>query len=80
MLLYRRTRERVRELLTDVRRAGYDHVSIQVEGDIADICRLTCMEQGIAIAEGDGYPRLEMRGMKVVLNLNQKEHTEVEYA
>ncbi len=49
MDLYRRTRQRVRELLTQVRQAGFDRVLIDGEGDIADICRLTCLEQGIRV-------------------------------
>ena len=48
MRLYRRTRQRVRELLAEVQQAGYQQVSITGDGDIADICRLTCLEQGIA--------------------------------
>ena len=42
MHLYRRTRLRVRELLAEVKEAGYRQVIIDGEGDIADICRLTC--------------------------------------
>lgn len=49
MDLYRRTRLRVRELLTQVRQAGFDRVYIDGEGDIADICRLTCLEQGLRV-------------------------------
>jgi DNA-binding MarR family transcriptional regulator len=46
MRLYRRTRQHVRELLGEVKQAGYHRVHIAGEGDIADICRLTCLEQG----------------------------------
>jgi DNA-binding MarR family transcriptional regulator len=49
MRLYRKTRQRVSELLAQVRQAGCDQVWIDGEGDIADICRLTCMEQGIRV-------------------------------
>jgi len=54
--LYRKTRQRVRELLSQVRQAGCDQVSIDGEGDIADICRLTCMEQGIRVLQGIPAP------------------------
>ena len=47
--LYRKTRQRVKEHLIDVRSAGYDQVRIVGEGDVADICRLTCLEQGIEV-------------------------------
>jgi DNA-binding MarR family transcriptional regulator len=49
MLLYRTTRQQVRQLLGEVRRAGYDSVRIEGDGDIADVCRLTCIEQSIKI-------------------------------
>src|SRR5512137_1386960 len=42
--LYRKTRERVREYLAEVKAAGYKQVRIIGRGDIADICRLTCLE------------------------------------
>jgi len=81
MRLYRRTRSRVRDLLTEVKLAGYDHVYIQGDGDIADICRLTCLEQGISTQDyrsGDhvtqgivAVPRLEIIGTKVHLQFDQ---------
>jgi DNA-binding MarR family transcriptional regulator len=67
LLLYRRIRFRVRELLTDVKRAGYESICIDGEGDVADICRLTCLEQGVQIVDKPDHPILEVRGMKVVL-------------
>jgi DNA-binding MarR family transcriptional regulator len=81
MLLYRRMRSRVRELLAEVKQAGHDQVQIDVDSekniaDIADICRLTCLEQGITLINSDGtdrldnVPRLEIRGMKVFLHFD----------
>lgn len=77
--LYRRIRLRVRELLNEVSQAGYDQIRIQGEGDIADICKLTCLEQGFQIAEQDNnfmnsVPTLEVRGMKVLLQMEKKYH------
>src|SRR5512137_3126795 len=42
--LYRKTRQRVSEHLKTVEAAGYKQVRIIGRGDIADICRLTCLE------------------------------------
>ncbi|MGE5221510.1 MAG: winged helix-turn-helix transcriptional regulator [Omnitrophica WOR_2 bacterium] len=67
MLLYRRTRQRVRELLAEVKQAGFNSVCIQGEGDIADICRLTCLEQNIRVVDCGNVPALELRGVKVSL-------------
>jgi DNA-binding MarR family transcriptional regulator len=67
MQLYRLVRARVREALVEVKRSGYNAVRIQGEGDVADICRLTCMEMGVAITEDAGAPVLEVHGLKVTV-------------
>jgi DNA-binding MarR family transcriptional regulator len=77
MRLYRRTRLRVRELLTEVKQAGYSQVMISGDGDIADICRLSCLEQSITVLDEfdsarSGLPVLEVHEMKVHLRLPEK--------
>ena len=67
-LLYRNTRQRVREHLEQIKTAGYQEVSIRGEGDVADICRLSCLEQGIAITTNANAPVLEIVGLKVLLH------------
>ena len=67
-LLYRKTRQRVREHLEQIKTAGYQEVSIRGEGDVADICRLSCLEQGVAITTDSNAPVLEIVGMKVLLH------------
>ena len=71
--LYRATRERVIGLLSQVRQAGYHQVYLEGEGEVAEVCRLTCMEQGITVSgDCDGtIPSLHVRGMKVFLQLNE---------
>lgn len=69
MELYRLVRERSREALIELKMAGYDSVRIQGEGDIADICRLTCFEQGIKITDSPEAPLLELQDLKVILHL-----------
>ena len=68
MRLYRRVRQRVREILVEVKRAGFSSVRIEGDGDIADICRLTCLEQGVENVNTEGVPVLEVNGTRVVLN------------
>jgi DNA-binding MarR family transcriptional regulator len=65
--VYRRTRQRVKEHLTALRRAGLDRVRIAGTGDVADICRLTCLEQGIAVVNDKSAPVLTLDGYKVRL-------------
>ncbi len=80
-LLYRNIRKRVRELLVEVKQAGFDHVRIESESnlddpklsnqtnDIADICRLTCLEQGIRISQDSNAPTLMVIGVKINLKM-----------
>jgi len=67
--LYRKTRQRVQEHLAGLRQAGINHVRITGEGDVVDICRLTCLEQGITIVPDGDAPMLEVRGLKVILHM-----------
>jgi DNA-binding MarR family transcriptional regulator len=73
--LYRKTRLHVRDLLSQAHQAGYDQVTIVGDGDIADICRLTCLEQGMHVLEAgqtaaDGQvPALEVQGTKIFLHI-----------
>jgi DNA-binding MarR family transcriptional regulator len=75
MRLYRRIRQRVRELLIDMHHGGYNSILVQGDGDIADICKLTCMEQGITILDQglsitrNGVPVLEVQGTKISLRM-----------
>lgn len=74
MQLYRKTRRRVQQLLEEVRSAGYPGVHIQKFNgdpeDIADICRLTCLEQEVGIlSPNEEGPTLGIRGHKVYLEL-----------
>ncbi|HZD55471.1 MAG TPA: winged helix-turn-helix transcriptional regulator [Anaerolineales bacterium] len=71
MRLYRRVRQRVRELLSEVKRAGFSSVAVVGEGDIADICKLTCLEQGVSVVDLPEVPVLEVHGVKVVLHLQE---------
>ena len=72
MQLYRKTRRRVQQLLVQVRAAGYNGVHVdKLNGDpedIADICKLTCLEQGLTLLKEDQPgPSLRVQGHKVQL-------------
>jgi DNA-binding MarR family transcriptional regulator len=68
-LLYRNIRQRVKEHIEKIRQAGFDRVRILGEGDVADICRLTCLEQGMTVTTDLDSPALEVAGFKVHLHL-----------
>jgi DNA-binding MarR family transcriptional regulator len=64
--LYRRVRQKVKEYIEQVKHDGFDRVRLVGEGDVADICRLTCLEQDVTIADEQNIPTLEVRGLSVV--------------
>ena len=65
--LYRKTRQRVKDRIAELRRAGYDQVRIVGEGDVADICRLTCLEDGVSVVTDETAPTLQVDGFKIQL-------------
>src|SRR4030066_1049021 len=80
-LLYRNIRKHVRELLGEVKRSGFDRVRIETltdfddpklssqTNDIADVCRLTCLDEGIKITQDKNSPSLVVHGIKVSLKM-----------
>lgn len=71
MRLYSQTRQQVKNLLGEIRKLGYGEVRIEGDSEIADVCRLTCIEQGIEIVSEGKIPILEIQGYTVILNLDQ---------
>jgi DNA-binding MarR family transcriptional regulator len=72
--LYRETRADARRLLGEVAQAGYDVVHIEGDGDLAEICRLTCLEQRIKVGQGadaSRIPTLAVEGRQLVLRWPQ---------
>ncbi len=71
---YRETRAEARRLLEQVKEAGYQTVQIEGDGDLADICRLTCLEQKVSVAEdkdASQVPALVVEGMQLSLHWPQ---------
>jgi DNA-binding MarR family transcriptional regulator len=67
--LYRNIRQRVIELLEQAHHAGYDRLRLLGDGDVADVCRLTCIEQGFSVVMDEHLPALVVSGVKVNLHL-----------
>lgn len=70
--LYRKTRARVKEHLDTARAAGFNRIRIVGEGDVAEICKLSCLEQGLSIVQDADSPALEVKGWKVILNMGDR--------
>jgi DNA-binding MarR family transcriptional regulator len=70
--LYRKTRQRVKQHINSIRRAGGERVRILGEGDVADIARLTCLEQGVQVVTDSAAPTLEIKGWKITLQMGDE--------
>jgi hypothetical protein len=63
-------------LMQTVRKKGYQGVKIEGDGDIADICRLTGIEQGITLVEtrdDANIAVIEIEGQELRLREPQEE-------
>ncbi len=69
--VYRETRQEAKRLLGEVKAAGYDAVCVEGDGEIAEICRLTCLEMQVAVQaqEDSQAPVLRVGGLQVTLVL-----------
>jgi DNA-binding MarR family transcriptional regulator len=70
MKLYRQTRLDAAEVVVTARGRGYQALQIQGDGEIAEVCRLTCLELGMPLAglgEGGRTAILAVDGRKVAL-------------
>ncbi len=76
--LYRLVRQRTMEVLAQVEERGVRAVRVLGEGDVAEVCRLTCLERGVQVVEDDLAPALTIQGLKIVLTDNGFDHNEEE--
>ncbi len=75
MRLYRETRQNVKDFLVEIREEGFTQVKIIGKSEIADVCQLTCLEQGFEVVDRDDVPLLEITGYSVALkNSSVKEN------
>jgi len=65
MRLYRETRQEVKSLLAEIKAEGFKQVRITGDSEIADVCQLTCLEQGFDVVDSDDLPTLEVNGYSV---------------
>ncbi|MCS6992240.1 MAG: winged helix-turn-helix transcriptional regulator [Anaerolineales bacterium] len=71
-LLYRRIRGKVKDILEALKAEGIRQVRIEGQGDVADICRLTCLEQGVELTEDTDAPVLLVEHLSVHLRRDEK--------
>ena len=70
--LYNLIRQRTRKVLDELRSFGLDTVRIVGNGEVAEVCLLTCIEQGIQVNEEATSPVILIDGLKLALRLPDK--------
>jgi DNA-binding MarR family transcriptional regulator len=65
--LYRLVRERMTSALERLKQAGHNRINLHGEGDVAEICRLTCIEHGFLLVDDAGAPVLRVHGLKIFI-------------
>jgi hypothetical protein len=56
------------ELAPAIKEAGFHQVRLGVDGDLADVIRLTCLENGITVVEDGNVPLIHMDGLKLFVD------------
>ncbi|HBF41595.1 MAG TPA: hypothetical protein DDW19_07485, partial [Anaerolineaceae bacterium] len=74
--LFRIIRKRMQAALAEVQSAGYEAIRLEASGDLAEVCRLTCMEQGVQIQSDGAAPLLRVEGLKIFIEMEDRSHHE----
>jgi DNA-binding MarR family transcriptional regulator len=71
--LYRLVRKRMVEALAKVNKAGYSQIRLEGDGDVADVCRLTCLEQSVDIVKSSQVPLVRICDLKIHVEMAEEE-------
>ncbi len=67
MELYRLVRGRSLQAIGEIKSRGFSAARIEGQGDVAEILKLTCMEQGISLSRNHHDPVLRVIGLKIFI-------------
>ena len=67
MELYRLVRERSLKAIKTVKKEGVNTICLLGEGEVAEILKLTCLEQGVHISEDHHRVTLKVVGLKIFI-------------
>jgi len=73
MELYRLVRERSVRAIKTIKRKGVDTIQIEGDGEVAEILKLTCHEQGIRMSEDHPQTTLKVVGLKIFIEEPERE-------
>jgi|ADurb_H2B_02_Slu_FD_contig_51_114049_length_3969_multi_4_in_0_out_0_5 DNA-binding MarR family transcriptional regulator len=63
--VYRQVRQQVKDVLKAVTDAGITTVRLNGEGDVRDVCRLTCLEYHVKITNDPDAPEIVVDGLDI---------------
>ncbi len=70
MGLYRLVRDRSLVAIRTIKKSGYKTVCLAGDGEVTEILRLTCFEQGLGISNDDhSHPTLRVVGLKIFIEI-----------
>ena len=67
MSLYRLVRQRSLKAIVEIKKSNHQQVRLEGKGEVAEILRLTCIEQGIQINQDGHAPKLKVVGLKIFI-------------
>jgi DNA-binding MarR family transcriptional regulator len=67
--LYRHTRQKTLSVIRQLRESGFEQVRIEGDGEIAEVCRLTCLENSLQVTEEASAPCILIDGIHLSLAL-----------
>jgi DNA-binding MarR family transcriptional regulator len=63
--LFRQVRQQVKYMLESLNDSGFKAVRLMGEGDIAEVCRLTCLENEVMLVDDGNVPALVVDGLNI---------------
>lgn len=73
MQMYRLVRSRSLKTINEVKKKGFKHVFIDGNDDVAEILRLTCLENGLSVEKRqNNLVTLKVVGLKIFINHKDK--------
>lgn len=67
--LYRHTRQKTLSAIRQLRECGFAQVRIEGDGEIAEVCRLTCLENSLPVTDDPAAPCIVIEGIHISLAL-----------
>lgn len=63
--LYRLVRVRSKKVICLLKKDGIHQIQVEGEGEVAEVCRLTCLEMGMQIVQDHRNPKIKIAGLKI---------------